>query len=161
MRHSFRRFVDAWQWLCEHPAFRHVQPRPDMAALEGFAGALDVSAYWVDPKTNDYGPEGKRAPRSARAVVALEVGPYEDMRKWPKAQRVNFRDQIERGDVECPTHDPKLDSWGPTFEAAVLMLARKVLKHYGDYSPCSECFDLRVVPAGSRMRPCAKRRKKQ
>jgi len=52
-------------------------------------------------------------------------------------------------------HDPDLDSGGPTFDDALVMLAKKVLKKFGDYKEeresarcpkdCADCRDIGVV----------------
>lgn len=57
---------------------------------------------------------------------------------------------------EMNYHDYRLDSGGPTFDAALIMMAKKVRKVYGDYSPqtpadpcgpkpCADCKKIGVT----------------
>jgi hypothetical protein len=51
-----------------------------------------------------------------------------------------YRDWKDNGDWDKTTaqlyaHDYRLDSGGPTFDAALIMLAKKIRKYYGDYKP--------------------------
>lgn len=147
----FRDFVDAWHWLYDHPKFRRIPRDRNSPAFDGFFDNLSVSVFKIDPKTKDIYADGAEPTRGALTSVSLEAGPYEDIRRWPKKQRDNFKAEIASGDFEMRSHDWALDSWGPTYEAAILMMARKVLKHYGDYTPCPDCYDLGIVTAENSM----------
>lgn len=101
-------FPKAWDWLEDHPIFR------DELNLQHFHACLIINVF------EDTGPSG--------STVSLEGGPWE----WQGALDESIREYHPQG---LNVHDPGLDSWGATFEEAVLKFAQKVGTLYGSYDP--------------------------
>jgi len=114
--------------------------------------------------------DGKRVnkDKSKNKSVAcwLEFGPVE------YGYMSNYPDPKTNWDMESfeqHFHDYKLDCGGPTFDVALIMLAKKVRKEYGDYSlktpadpcgprPCADCKDVGMVM--KRLKLAKKKKKK-
>jgi hypothetical protein len=132
-RRKFTDAVEAWAWLNGHPVFDFeakeivLSPKDKWLKAAGitketrvwfqdntFAEGLSIELVRVNPATKRI--EGE-ALKNTQVEVWLEAGgPVEsDGRRY----RVS--------------HDILLDCGGPTFEAALLQMAKAVLKHYGDY----------------------------
>lgn len=121
-------FYDAWWFLAEHPAFRHLKDgEPDV--IPGFMGNLSVEVQRVDPETRDYSD----APDAVTAVW-LEAGPWTTLPQEDNPAGPITRDTYD----EIGSHDTRLDCGGATYEEAIVKMAALVLEHYGDYEEDDE-----------------------
>lgn len=134
-------FYLAWHWLYDHPAFAHttlIKGRPrvpgDWADQLGvdttqdrsmvtshFLQCLDIDVQQVDPVTRHRTDEPDGV-----VEVWLECGPWLEPEQLEEAERPYHKHGTA-------SHDYDLDCGGPTFEAAILVLAELVRSKYGDY----------------------------
>lgn len=84
---------------------------PEFNKGADFPGHLDISVVKVNPKTGKIDDDSIL---NTETEVWLECGGYD-----------------EESDLLC--HDVRLDVGAPTFEEAIVKLANKTLKYYGDY----------------------------
>ncbi len=127
---SSNAFYKAYNWLYHHPAFYHIKLNPRSKKeyrFPGFMDTLTIDVYKLDPKTKDY-----QSTPNARGItwVSLEAGPYVDLRKEPIYKAGEWEPGMN---YEGQSHDWQLDCGAETFEKAIIKLARKVKKKYGDY----------------------------
>jgi len=108
-------FYEAWWWLHNHPI-----NIGDGGHNYGMYD-LDIFVARVNPATNRI-ENAENLNTDTR--IWLEFGPWEDVAAHIDE---NLPPNWQR------THDPNLDCGGATFEAAIINLAGKVKKHYGDY----------------------------
>lgn len=103
-------FIDAWNWLYDHPINRNPQFKtphePDGIASGLYGLVIDVGSSF-----------------ELSVIVRLEIGPFVNT----TAEYDDFPDNWER------SHDIRLDVWAPSFEEAVIKLAERVKEYYGDY----------------------------
>lgn len=153
--HRIRNAYDAWWFLHDHPLFtdreRSGRLSPEQAGLERRLGhdvtefvCQDGSIYYqvlhnltvhainenlsVDyQKVDDTGYVNKDRSKNTNIECWLEFGPYH----WTK----NFQEMWHDEPVRMPAHDYRLDCGAPTFDEAIIKLARLVKRHYGDYEP--------------------------
>lgn len=117
---------DAWHFLADHPMNTVVNKKGNKLSYDNYG--MDIHYAKVDPVTHTVEDDESR---NTLIEVWLEYGPYEDLAKdfpeydkdFPEYAQENFQ----------RTHDPALDCGGPTFDEALIVLANKVLFHYGDY----------------------------
>lgn len=112
----FTDFYTAYEWLEDHPIFKH--PRYNVSH---FAADLDISVVKVNPETEAIDEDNSL---NTHVRVWLEHGPFDDADDYARC-----------------SHDYNLDSYGNTFEEAIMDLALKVHKYYGDYSKGSAMPD--------------------
>ncbi len=105
-------FYVAWEYLSTHPAF-FAHEGDDW----GFDGHLDILVMRDD--------------ETGEVRIELEHGPW--------APPTPDTPGISHG---SPSHDLRLDSAAPTFEAAVMQMAEKVRRYYPDTTlPVGAYFD--------------------
>jgi hypothetical protein len=117
-------FYEAWHWLRSHPYFRKGEGRN---AYPDFAELVDVIVVKINPETNRIDDD---------PALNTQVEFWLEACTW-----------CSGGGVRC--HDWEMDCGGPTYETAILTLARNVMDKIGDYpawSICSHC--LIEFPAG-------------
>ncbi len=121
-------FHDSWHYLNDHPMFwkftehrNSDKPKNHVSMLErdcGFgSNSIDVMVVLVDGT----GTINEDDSLNTQTEVWLETG------KWNL-----FADDHEHSSVHCHWHDIELDCGGPTYEAAVITLARLVWEKYGN-----------------------------
>ena len=107
-----RKFYDAWWFLYEHPM---TQQNGD--GLSRFDECLDVYVAKVNPLT---GRKSHVSGFNTKLEIWLEFG------GWHAMKRDNG------GTRYIPEHDIRLDCGGSTYEEAIINLAKRVKKYYGD-----------------------------
>lgn len=95
-------FYKSWQYLNNHIIFE------DENNINHFQECLDICVVKVNPETDCISPNNEK---NTKVNVWLECGPF----------MKNSR-----------THDIELDCGAKTFEKAIIKLAKKVKKVYGD-----------------------------
>ena len=119
----YKIFTDAWYFLMYHPAFK------DKNGTERFQECLDIHVATVNPTTHtidDYDH------KNTLMEVWLECGAWLDP--------VDVPEEIYWAKEGARLHDIHLDCGDTTFEKAIVKLAKKVIKQYGDYSQNNEKF---------------------
>lgn len=106
---------DAFWFLSRHPKAVDKPFNDETSILDSaFIDNIEVIYVKVDPETNTVTDTDK----DTLVEVWLESGPYE----WSEPLKEYL-----------PTHDPRLDCGGDTFDDALIELANLVKEHYGDY----------------------------
>lgn len=78
-----------------------------------FQDSLDIDVLKVNPKSKKIKDDKKL---NTLSQVYIESGPF----------------MINKNNEYCMSHDVRLDSSGETFEKAIINLAQKVKKYYGE-----------------------------
>jgi hypothetical protein len=150
--HKISNGHEAWWFIYSHPKFM-LPERNEVSP--GEAAKLEARGYWITrdkdgkcyrmyrhlhrhaidlnldihyTKTNKPGGHGTvdKDPKKNKFVeVWLEFGQEEYMYATPWDEETN----------RMGYHDWRLDTGAPTFDQALVRLARLVRKHYGDYKP--------------------------
>ena len=114
----------------------------EMRHLHRHAIEMNLSIFYA--KVDGTGTVNDDRSRNTNTEVWLELGPEEY--DYP----ADWYQETERMEY----HDPDLDCGGPTFDAALIELARLVLEHYGDYDYEASWKDRRKAECGE-VSPCA------
>jgi hypothetical protein len=107
---KMKEFYNAYKFLEGHHIFCH----PKFKTHLFYEEALDIDVVLVDPETESISDDEEK---NTVVRVWLESGPYE---------------KDESQEFEGYVHDIDLDCGGETFEEAIINLADKVLKKYGE-----------------------------
>lgn len=112
---------DAFWFLIDHPKSLDTGPI-DLRAnnTPGFIKNLDMFYTKVNPATDSV---SDNEALNTQTQVWLETGPDQ----WVSDSAYYL------GGMFIPTHDPRLDVGGDTFDLALIALANKVMEVYGDY----------------------------
>lgn len=124
-------FYEAWHWLRSHPYFRKGEGRH---AHEAFAELVEVLVVKINPERGKIDDDPTK---NTQVEFWLEAMTWD-------TEDGHFPDGIR-------SHDWKMDVSAPTYEEAMIKLARNVMERVGDYpawSICSHC--LVEKPAGPR-----------
>ncbi len=148
MSHKIKTAYDAYHFLLEHPGFsvnERIQVDPakaDKMVDDGYAitkdrdgtcwreyrhvqlRALEMNLSIHYAKVDKQKRVNDDPAKNTLVECWLEFGPIAYQYHWD-------------GDVAthlCHTHDPALDTGAATFDEALVKLARRVLKQYGDYN---------------------------
>jgi hypothetical protein len=189
--HKISNAYDAYWFIHNHPKFQRmmrseVTPKEaDQLEKQGFLVSRDtggkcyrynrhacieaiqenLSIFYT--KTNKPGGHGRVDDDKAKnkhVECWLEFGSVE----YDYLYGTDGKNDWDTETGEMNYHDYRLDSGGPTFDAALIMLAKKVRKVYGDYSPrtqsdpcgpkpCADCKKIGMVMKRSKL---AKKKKK-
>jgi len=110
-------FVKAWWFLFQHPYYAiPYKTENGYTFKEGFEQSLDIEPRKINPKTNAI-DDNKSL--NTKNIVWLESGHYYIVEK-------------EESITDRHCINPSLNVQGNTFEDAIIKLANKVLKKYGD-----------------------------
>lgn len=117
-------FYYSWQYLLYHPIYNSAE------GVSYFDLNLNISVEKVDPETDYMNIEDES--KNIKTKIMLESGPVYRRDDAPAKvwEAVGIVDNPEG--VFWSVHDPSIDSEGDTFEEAIITLARKVQKNYGD-----------------------------
>ena len=115
-----------------------------------FECALDSNLDIFYAKTDVRGIVNKDKKKNFYVECWLEFGPLQYGFVYSGTDKPQFKEDDTT--MLHHVHDPKLDTGGSTFDKALVLLAKNVLKYYGDYgkeSPCnkSKCADCKEVKA--------------
>jgi hypothetical protein len=172
--HKLANAYDAWWFLYYHPKFQRMIRNPitpkraDKMEAAGFLVSRDRSGkcYWymrhmpVPAITENLSvhyakTDGNRVTNDLKKNVSVECWlEFGSVKYGYMAGEINADWDTETGEMNY--HDYRLDSGGPTFDAALIMMAKKVRKVYGDYSlrtpadpcgpkPCADCKKIGVT----------------
>jgi hypothetical protein len=159
---------DAYHFLHDHPELmlreRHEITQEEYAAMsaDGFlvtrdkggkcwrehrhlhrhAIEMNLSIFYA--KVDETGTVNDDSSKNVNTEVWLELGPEEY--DYP----ADWYDETDRLEY----HDPDLDCGGPTFDAALVELAKLVLEFYGDYDYEATWKERRAKECGA-VSPCA------
>lgn len=121
-------FYNAYQYLYNHPANRRWTSGTKNwgpTHYSNFTSNLAVMVVKVDPKTNRI--EDNTA-RNTKTQVWVEWGPWYEPREHGESDR--FLTETPGYDG-LPSHDPRVDTGGDTYEDAIVNLANNVYHLYG------------------------------
>ena len=113
-----RNFADAWFFLLYHPAFKNKY------GVERFGNCLHIDLGIVNPLTRSIEDDKNL---NTKVEVWLECGMWLEKEDFPEDERQYIKPEGES------IHDVNLDCGANTFKQAIIILAKKVLKYYGDY----------------------------
>jgi len=111
-------FYEAFWWLEAHPAFFHATEHT--LDLPGFFDSLNIQVQKVNPLTKLI--DGDES-LNTLVEIWLSVGPWEEVGE----------DEDAYGTGEMSSRDYDLNCGGPSYEEAIIEMARLVNEHYGDY----------------------------
>jgi len=114
----------------------------EMRHLHRHAIEMNLSIFYA--KVDETGRVNDDRSKNVNVECWLELGPEEY--DYP----ADWYDETDRMEY----HDPDLDCGGPTFDAALIELARLVLEHYGDYGYELPWKERRALECGG-VSPCA------
>ena len=102
-----------------------------------FECALDSNLDIFYAKVDKHGVVNKNKKKNKIIQCWLEFGPLQYGFVYSGTDKPLY----EEDDTTMlhHVHDPKLDTGGSTFDEALVLLAKNVLKHYGDYSEKTSC----------------------
>lgn len=141
-KHRISSAYDAYQFLVRHPAFRR-KHRQEITEEE--ASVLRKKGFLIASDDDQYFKESRHLSTPAieeggLLIFYTKVNAKGRVSDDPK-QNVYPECWLEFGPMEYldgvpfPSHDMRLDTGAPTFDAALVNLARLVRRHYGDYTP--------------------------
>ena len=121
----------AWYYLTAHPAFwTYLVPRDltgvDPREIDEAAWARIEAEGWLSDSDGLAHLAVNLGRSEGRLEVRMEHGPV----LWPLDVPARHRTGLRVGGT--PSHDPSLDVAGPTWEEAIVALAKKVRQRYGD-----------------------------
>lgn len=132
MTQKFTDFQKAWKFLQEHPIY---VPDPDHkliitkdeAKLWGESAGITFPGLHARPVFPNFGTLYIEISDSQPVIVELETGPWLRKEEWPEMERDEYSIRFPPGTA---THDYELDSYGNTFEEAIISMANKVWDKY-------------------------------
>jgi hypothetical protein len=115
-----------------------------------FECALDSNLDIFYAKVDKHGVVNKNKKKNVRIECWLEFGPLQYGFVYSGTDKPQFKEDDTT--MLHHVHDPRLDTGGSTFDEGLVLLAKNVLKYYGDYGkepPCnkSQCADCKEVKA--------------
>jgi hypothetical protein len=115
-----------------------------------FECALDSNLDIFYAKVDKKGFVNKDKKKNKIIQCWLEFGPLQYGFVYSGTDKPQFKEDDTT--MLHHVHDSKLDTGGPTFDEGLVLLAKNVLKYYGDYGkepPCnkSQCADCKEVKA--------------
>lgn len=114
-----RNFTDAWFFLLYHPAFKNKY------GVERFRDCLCIDLGIVNPLTRNIDYDENL---NTKVEVWLECGMWLEKENFSEDEMQHIKPEGES------VHDVNLDCGANTFKQAIIILAKKVLKYYGDYN---------------------------
>lgn len=112
---DLRDFYNAWYFLTKHKIF-------DVGGRSNFMRSLCIHVVKINPKTRLI--DKQRPERNTFVVFLLQCGPWIAPECLGASERFKYPSGLM-------VHDPELDALAPSFNRAVVKLAKNVRSKYG------------------------------